>query len=182
MKRINEYELLYLARQRNEEAFNLLLELYKPMFYSIYGKIHKPNDTFRIEDAMQAACIGLYHAVFYYREDQKMAFHNFVNLCASREMKAWRKKEISSNYIDSKPILSLDYELKDSEGISFYETIGDRSGMSSVEAIVGSKVEQEHISASSIPIRRRKEKYFCCGSRATATGKLPAVCASRKRP
>lgn len=144
MNQINEYELLYLARQRNEEAFNMLLQLYNPLFCALYGRIHKANDTFRFDDAMQAAAIGLYHAVYYFREDQNMAFHNFVSLCASREMKAWRRREISSGYIDNKPILSLDYELRDAEGIYFHDTVSD-PGRHDVEAIVRSRVEQESI-------------------------------------
>ena len=123
---------------RDEEAFNMLLELYKPLFFKIYGNVHRPNDSFRLDDAMQAAAIGLYHAIYYYREDQNMAFHNFVSLCSNREMKSWRRKEINSTYIDDKPILSLDYELKDADGIYFSDTISDRGTRSNVEAIVRS--------------------------------------------
>ncbi len=74
-----------------------------------------------------------------------MAFHNFVSLCVSREMKAWRRKEINSGYIDDQPILSLDYELKDADGISFYDTVGNRGSRNDVEAIVRSNVERERI-------------------------------------
>lgn len=118
---INEYELLYLSREKDEEAFNMLLELYRPMFYKIYKEVHSRGDTFRIDDAMQAAAIGLYHAIYYYREDKNMAFHNFVNLCVTREMQAWRRKEITSNYLGTGAVLSLDYVLKDSENIQYQD-------------------------------------------------------------
>ncbi|MBQ9037110.1 MAG: hypothetical protein IJ115_06640 [Erysipelotrichaceae bacterium] len=44
-----------------------------------------------------------------------MAFHNFVHLCALREMRSWQKSEMSHYYIDQKPILSLDYIIREED-------------------------------------------------------------------
>ncbi len=110
-KNLNEYELLYLVRCDDEEAFNLLFESFRPMFLNLYKHIHKPYDTFTIDEAMQLAYIGLYNATYYYREDRNMAFHNFVRLCAEREMLAFMRKEMDHIMYDSKIVVSLDSTL-----------------------------------------------------------------------
>ncbi len=119
--KLNEYELLYLARQNDEEAFKQLLELYTPMFYSLYKEVHRFGDTFTSEDALQAGSIALNHAIYCYREDKDMAFHNFVRMCAKREMQSWRKREMANTYFNNEPVLSLDYELRDSNGLKYLD-------------------------------------------------------------
>ena len=114
-KKDHEYELACLARQDDETALEELINIFMPMFKRLYREISTFYDNFHYDDALQAGRIGLFKAIYFYREDKNMAFHNFVHLCALREMRSWQKSEMSHYYIDQKPILSLDYIIREED-------------------------------------------------------------------
>ena len=116
---LDEYELLALARERNDNAFEKLAEMYEPLFRMIYREIKTPSDSMNYDEARHIALIGLHKAIFYYREDMDKSFKGFVILCVSREMKAYRRREIHYGYYGSSRILSSDAVFNDS-GYSTY--------------------------------------------------------------
>ncbi len=115
----DENELMLLARERNDAAFEKLAEIYEPLFRYIYREIKTPNDSMNYDEARHIALIGLYKAIFYYREDMDKTFRGFVVLCVSREMKAYRRREMHYGYYGNNRILSSDTLFADS-GYSVY--------------------------------------------------------------
>ena len=144
VKKDAEYELAVKARQDNQEAMEMLVERFMPAFKKMYRDVSVLKDDYHYDDAIQAAMVGLYKAVHYYREDKNMAFHNFVTLCSTREMKAWQKKELNSYYVDSQPILSLDYTLREDEDGYLVDMVS-RNELDDPEDITRNRMELERI-------------------------------------
>ncbi|MBR2791834.1 MAG: sigma-70 family RNA polymerase sigma factor [Erysipelotrichaceae bacterium] len=143
-KRDAEYELAVKARQNNQEAMEKLVDRFMPAFKKMYKDVSVLRDDYHYDDAIQAAMVGLYKAVHYYREDKNMAFHNFVTLCSLREMKSWQKKELNSYYIESQPLLSLDYALKEDEDAYLVDMVS-RNDMDDPAEITRNRLTLESI-------------------------------------
>jgi len=126
-EKMNEYELLYLARSNDEEAFQLLAQQYHPMFQKMISLLIRKEHGLTRQEALQAAHIGLYHAIFYYREDKKMAFHNFVWLCASREINGLIRRETTYLYSGDALKYSLSHTMNETEGLYLEDTIPSNS-------------------------------------------------------
>ena len=144
VKKDAEYELAVKARQDNQEAMEMLVEKFMPAFKKMYRDVSVLKDDYHYDDAIQAAMVGLYKAVHYYREDKNMAFHNFVTLCSIREMKAWQKKELNSYYIENQPILSLDYTLREDDDGYLVDMVS-RNELDDPEDITRNRMELERI-------------------------------------
>ncbi|MGI6510006.1 MAG: sigma-70 family RNA polymerase sigma factor [Erysipelotrichaceae bacterium] len=115
MERNNDYELLYLIRNKDEGALEKLIENYKPIIYKMYYQLRRKLDSFHFDDGYQAGLVGLYTAVSYYKEDKNMAFSTFAIMCITREMYATYRKERKNNYAQNSRILSLDMKLNEAE-------------------------------------------------------------------
>ena len=143
-KKNHEYELACLARQGDEAALEQLITIFTPLFKRLYKEAAAFYDSSHYDDAMQAGRIGLFKAIYFFREDKGMAFHNFVRLCASREMKSWQKSELNHYYIDQQPILSLDYMVKEDEETYLVDLVGGRES-SNPEVISLNRIKLENI-------------------------------------
>ena len=143
---INIDEVVYLARQDNENALKILLEYFQPMFAAMYKEVNNKSVPFSYDEAMQAARIGLYNALCYYREDRNMAFHNFVRLCVKREIRAWQRREQNYRYLGGYlPMASLDVRLKDTEGLYYIDTVEAPEGTANPESTLREKQLREEI-------------------------------------
>ncbi len=140
----NEYELVIKARQGDDAALEKLMKKFMPLFQKIYRKMASFYDSSHYDDAMQAGRIGLYKAVFFYREDKNMAFHNFVSICVEREMRSWQKKEITNYYIEEKPILSLDYAVREDDETYLVDMVS-RNELDDPHTIAFNRIQLEDI-------------------------------------
>lgn len=68
----NDYELLYLAKEGNEEAINILRKKY---FKLLYNKVKSYNKITKIDldELLNASLLSFYTAVDNYRDDTKFA-------------------------------------------------------------------------------------------------------------
>ena len=115
---------MYMARQDNEDALQALMDYFQPMFIAMYREVTHVSVPFSVDEALQASRIGLYNAISYYRDDRKMAFHNFVRLCVKREIKAWQRKEKNYRYTGGLiPMVSLDVRMRDTEELYYIENV-----------------------------------------------------------
>jgi RNA polymerase sigma factor (sigma-70 family) len=142
----DEYQLLMLARQRQDEAFARLFAMFTPMILGIYRDTHSAYDTLTPDEAMEAGRLGIFNAVFHYREDRDMAFHNFVRLCVTRELRLWQRREYNFHYANSQPVISLDYTLKDTEGLYYADVMAKApEAVYDPAQVAGNKLRLEQI-------------------------------------
>ena len=73
---MDEIELLKMAKMQNDDAFNQLVDYYKPYIHALSRRyfIIGAED----EDVYQEALIGFFRAVRTYKEDSKASFKTFL--------------------------------------------------------------------------------------------------------
>lgn len=127
-KNYNDYELLYLIGESNEEAANLIYDKYKPMIEMKVKKYNALGKRFGLEynDLFQEGMVGLTEAINSYKDNKDTKFASFANICVERQILsvlayARRKKHSLLNNsfsldasIDEEGSTLLDFILSDS--------------------------------------------------------------------
>lgn len=84
----NDYELLYLVSENNEEANEMFYKKYKPIIEIKANKMYPAikNKGYELNDLIQEGMIGLSQALKDYKEQKNVTFSTFANLCINRQM------------------------------------------------------------------------------------------------
>lgn len=90
----NDYELVSLAKEGNEEAINLIYQKYKPI---VVGKskdaiVFASHHGIEINDIMQEGYIGLEEAINNFDENDNTTFYTFAILCINRQIINYLRK------------------------------------------------------------------------------------------
>ena len=88
LKEYNDYELVALAREGNEEAINLIYQKYKPIIVtkSKDAIVTASHHGIEISDIMQEGYIGLEEAINGFSENDNASFYTFAILCINRQI------------------------------------------------------------------------------------------------
>ena len=118
-KDYNDFELLYLIGESNEEAINYIYDKYKPIVDMKVKKFIRYGKKVGLEysDLFQEGMIGLSESIENFKSKKDVQFSTFANICIERQIysaltKAGRKKHNILN--DS---LSLDNSVNDDNTI-----------------------------------------------------------------
>lgn len=84
----NDYELVCLAREGNEEAINIIYNKYKPIIVSKSKDaiVLASHHGIEISDIMQEGFIGLEEAINDFSESDNASFYTFAILCINRQI------------------------------------------------------------------------------------------------
>ena len=84
----NDYELLYLIEEENEDAKDMFYEKYKPLVEMKAKKYYSniQNAGYDLNDLIQEGMIGLSKAIKDYSENKNVKFYTFANVCIERQM------------------------------------------------------------------------------------------------
>ena len=90
----NDYELVFLAQEGNEDAINFIYKKYKPIIVkksklAIYST---KNSGSEINDVMQEAYLGLEEAIKNFSQNDEATFYTFANLCIDRKISNYIRK------------------------------------------------------------------------------------------
>ena len=85
---LNDYELVSVAQEYNEDALNLLHEKYQPL---INKKCHKyikymQNKGVELSDLIQECMIGFEEAIHNFNPNDNVSFYTFANVCMDRQL------------------------------------------------------------------------------------------------
>lgn len=119
-KKYNDYELIYMIRENDEESNRVLLNKYKPIIITIANKYFKnnTNNAYDFDDYYQEALLSFYNALEKYDSKKDALFYTFVTICIERGLKSFStrissiKKNIYKDYI---AIDDISYMLEDKE-------------------------------------------------------------------
>ncbi len=112
----NDYELVYMIGEHDEDALQILLEKYdyiiKTWAYYYYNKFSKYNIS--VDDLIQEGKIGLYIASKKYTESKDVKFYTFALVCIKRIMMNYvtshtRVKNLV--YVNQEPLENHENEL-----------------------------------------------------------------------
>lgn len=107
----NDYELVYLAKESNADANEILFSKYSPIVYN-YSKMYEKyvkNSGLEANDLIQEGMLGLNSAINSFDESKNVLFYTYAATCIKRTMlsaivKANRQKNKplndSVNYMD----------------------------------------------------------------------------------
>ena len=90
----NDYEVVSLAQEGNEDATSLLYQKYKPIIIkkSKNAIMYAPHHGIEISDIMQEAYIGLDEAIKNFSQDDSATFYTFAMVCIERKIFNYLKK------------------------------------------------------------------------------------------
>lgn len=142
-KEYNDYELLYMVKENDETAYNLLYEKYKPLvinFAKKYSKVYT-NYGIDINDFMIEGYIGLDNSIKKFKDYDEYKFQGLVNTCINRQMQNLVKQsKLKKNQILNN---SLYYEtMHKNKDIDFLEIKADENSINPEEILI----ETENIS------------------------------------
>lgn len=94
MEKYNDYELLFLAQDNNEDAINIIYEKYKPIIVkkSKDAIVYASHHGIEISDIMQEGYIGLDEAIKNFSQDDGATFYTFALLCIDRQIVNYLRK------------------------------------------------------------------------------------------
>lgn len=119
----DDYELVYLAQDGNEDAINIIYDKYKPIIVkkSKNAIVCVTHHGIEINDIMQEGFIGLDEAIRNFSQDNEATFYTFATLCIDRQILNFlRKINGNKDRILNEAIMlddSLEKTLKDSYDI-----------------------------------------------------------------
>lgn len=81
----NDYELVYLSQEKNEDAYKILLNKYMPIIISKL-KPYMSRSKVPYEDLLIEALIGFQNAIDSFKTQEKATFYTFLLICIEREL------------------------------------------------------------------------------------------------
>ena len=130
-KDYNDYELVSLAQEENEDAIDILYQKYKPI---IYKKCHKYLPFLKgveLCDLIQECYIVLSTAIKSFNQNNTSTFYTFINLCLDRYLVNTYKKNTNTKNKLLNESISLD--AIDDEELSLINLIEDNTNNPELE-------------------------------------------------
>ncbi len=93
-KKYNDYELVYMVREKDDDSYGVLFDKYLPIIRRIASDYYKSYSTYGydLDDFIQEGYIGFQQAVNYYDENKNALFYTFVIICIHRKILSFCKR------------------------------------------------------------------------------------------
>mgnify|MGYP004457778719 FL=1 len=109
-KGVNDYELLYLVSENNEEVYNSIYAKYKPLIHKMAKTLCENYKSSLVEydDLFQEGMYGLNNAIKNFNGKSGSLFYTLAKLCISREMNGYITKMLRGKNIILSSAVSFD--------------------------------------------------------------------------
>lgn len=90
----NDYELVSMAQELNEEAINILHQKYRPLMVKKSKKVYPylQNKGIELSDLIQECTIGFEESIKNFNQNDDVTFYTFTNICMDRQLMSEVKK------------------------------------------------------------------------------------------
>ena len=90
----NDYELIYLINENNEDAKELLFQKYSPLIHKEINRVKKIafENGINLNDLTQEAMLAFTNAINGYDENESAKFITFATLCIRRKLSSYINK------------------------------------------------------------------------------------------
>lgn len=124
----NDYELVSLAQELNEDATDLLHKKYQPLIKKKCNKYMKylHNKGLDINDLIQECIVAFEEAIQNFNQNDNVSFYTFVNICINRQLLTELKRQNRNKYKflnEAIPLESIDED----DNTNLINFIGDNS-------------------------------------------------------
>ena len=122
----NDYELLYLISESNEEAKDVFFEKYKPTVQSYVLKYFPfiKNKGYEMNDLYQEGMLGLNRAIHDFKEQKNVQFNTFAAICIERQILSFIRNVSRDKHRVLNESISIDSAI-DGSGRTFVELFSD---------------------------------------------------------
>lgn len=109
-KGVNDYELLYLVGENNEEVYNSIYAKYKPLIHRMAKTLCENYKSSLVEydDLFQEGMYGLNNAIKSFNGKSGSLFYTLAKLCISREMNGYVAKMLRGKNMILSSAVSFD--------------------------------------------------------------------------
>ena len=119
-KDYNDYELVDLAQEFNEDAIAIMYEKYRPIIYSKCNKYKSFIKGIEFCDLVQECYIVFDYAIKNFNQDKDNMFYTYLNVCLDRHLINQYRKSINVKNKVLNDALSLDMTLDNDENSMDY--------------------------------------------------------------
>ena len=156
----NDYELLYLIAEENEEAKDMFYEKYKPLVEMKAKKYFTQiqNRGYDLNDLVQEGMIGLSKAIKDYENEKNAKFYTFANICIERQMLSFIRNINRNKHQVLNTSLSIDASNK-TTGMSLLDKLNDDSSQNPEDEFILLE-EQEELKDKIKQVLTEKEKQI----------------------
>ena len=134
-KDYNDYELVCLAQELNEDAIDIIYKKYKPIIYKKalkYNKILKEKGL-ELNDIIQECYLILDYAIKNFNQDKDNIFYTYLNTCLDRNLINQYRKSINNKNKILNEAIPLDNT--DDEENALMSIIEDKNNNPDIELI-----------------------------------------------
>ena len=113
-KQVNDYEMLYMINDNDENAYELLFDKYKPIIINLANTFCKQfyNLGLDYEDLYQEGMLGLSYAIKNFDYNSDNTFYTFAILCIKRTMQKIIVSSLRNKNLFLNTSFSLDENLR----------------------------------------------------------------------
>lgn len=115
-KDLNDYEVMYLVEEGNDDARDIILEKYKPIIKNMAFMYLNQFRLYRIDldDLIQEGYLGLYNAITNYHDTKNVLFYTYAIISIRSKMLNYLKRCTNNRNLVNLNCVSLNQEISDS--------------------------------------------------------------------
>lgn len=140
----NDYELLYLVEEENEDAKNMFFEKYKPLVEVTANKYYHyiRNKGYELNDLIQEGLLGLNNAIKDFKHQKNVKFITFASVCIERQIQSFIRNVTRQKHKVLNDSLSIDYS-NDINGRSLLDILFDPQNLNPEDSFISEEEEEE---------------------------------------
>lgn len=130
-KDLNDYEVMYLVEEGNDDARDIILEKYKPIIKRMASNYFKSFSRYGIEydDLVQEGYLGLYNAIRGYHSTKNTLFYTYATISIRSKMLNYLKRYTNQKNLANVDCTSLDQDISKDNDEPFFSLIEDKNAI-----------------------------------------------------
>ena len=140
----NDYELLYLVSESNEEAKDIFFEKYRPLVETTANKYYHyvKNKGYELNDLIQEGLLGLNNAIQDFKHQKNVKFITFASVCIERQIQSFIRNVTRQKHRALNESLSIDNDIK---GRPLLDILFDPQNLNPEDSFINDEEEEELI-------------------------------------
>lgn len=142
----NDYELLYLVAESNEEAKDMFFEKYRPLVEATANKYYHyvKNKGYELNDLIQEGLLGLNNAIQDFKHQKNVKFITFASVCIERQIQSFIRNVTRQKHKVLNDSLSIDSN-NDGKGRPLLDILFDPQNLNPEDSFIIEEEESELI-------------------------------------
>ncbi len=143
-EKYNDYELIYMAKEENEDAINILYQKYKPLILKLSQKYYQKilNSSLELSDLEQECYITLNESITQFNEKENTKFYTYTKRCIENRLVSIVRKETNEKHIHNINSISLNNLIGEDNEQELIEIIDNNNIETPEESLL--KIEEEN--------------------------------------